>query len=81
MRRALWVLAAIAAWIPVAASSQPAGPEAKSWYLERGRANMQIKNYRAAAPAARRPPKGDAAGRADAGADGGVAAAAALASS
>jgi len=48
MRRALWVLAAIAAWIPVAASSQPAGPEAKSWYLERGRANMQIKNYRAA---------------------------------
>lgn len=40
---------AVVAWLPVAALAQPAsGPEAKAWYLERGRANMQIANYRAA---------------------------------
>src|SRR5262249_3909988 len=49
-RRALLVLAALAALsVPGAAWSQPAsGPEAKSWYLDRGRSNMQIENYRAA---------------------------------
>ncbi|HXK21237.1 MAG TPA: tetratricopeptide repeat protein [Myxococcota bacterium] len=49
LRRALFLLAALALCAPVAAWSQPAsGPEAKSWYLDRGRANMQIENYRAA---------------------------------
>lgn len=36
-------------WLPGAVLAQPAsGPGAKAWYLERGRANMQIENYRAA---------------------------------
>jgi len=42
-------IVAIAALLPVLAFAQPAsGPEAKAWYLERGRANLQIENYRAA---------------------------------
>jgi tetratricopeptide (TPR) repeat protein len=48
--RFVWLcIAAFAALLPALAIAQPAaGPEAKAWYLERGRANMQIENYRAA---------------------------------